>query len=217
MPHLVIEYVLNGERPGYTLKPSPNSFDEATLKAIWRQAMPRGQGWGTETYRGAYSLKCFPVGRHRVAVSEVRVTELEDEEGRRGIRRAEITLLSVRDYLRYLRDKLAVFPDWVHFAAGRMLTLSRWSQIIDKALPGMRRKTPQIILAYPYSEPGSWQIVEALILKLATSWKLRALPGWGHAHSLTTLALSHWDESQIVALPLEKASQARDVPIIPLW
>lgn len=209
MPHLVIEYALDGQRPGYAFKPPTNGFDEALLKAVWRQAMPRGQGWGANGYTGARSLKCFPVDRRIVAVSEVIVTDQQDEGGRRGIRRSEITLIPTWNYLKYLKSRLYALPKAVHHAADQALSLGHWAQIVDGAIPRPKRQTPQIILACPYANPVAWQIVEAVVLKLATSWKLRTIKGWGRVNSLTTLALTYRDESRIVALPLEKALQFR--------
>src|SRR5690606_41945434 len=68
MPHLVIEYATGGKRPGYRFRPPVDGIDEATRSAVWRHALPRGQGWGAEGFAGARSLKCFPVGRGTVAV-----------------------------------------------------------------------------------------------------------------------------------------------------
>lgn len=214
MPHLVIEYVLNTNRPGYAFRPPTDGFDDGLLKAVWRGAMPRGQGWGANGYTGARSLKCFPVDKRLVAVSEIVVTGQQDEGGRRGIRRAEIEFIRSGDYLRYLKWRLESLPEPVRHAANQKLTVSRWAQIVEGALPKAKRKTPQIILAHSYTDPHTWQVVEAIILKLATSWKIRALKGWGRVNSLTTLALTYRDESRIIALPLEKAQQLRDVPVI---
>ncbi len=55
MVDLVLEYVLNSRRPGYNFTTPTNGFSDSTLKAIWQQAMPRGQGW--RHYIGAQSLK----------------------------------------------------------------------------------------------------------------------------------------------------------------
>src|SRR5690606_41939715 len=88
MPHLVIEYATGGKRPGYRFRPPVDGIDEATRSAVWRHAMPRGQGWGAEGFAGARSLKGFPVGRGTVAVSTICVPDPADELGRRGIRRA---------------------------------------------------------------------------------------------------------------------------------
>ncbi len=214
MPHLVIEYALDSKRPGYAFRPPTDGFDEALLKAVWRGAMPRGQGWGGVAYQGARSLKCFPLDKQIVAVSEVVVTDQQDEGGRRGIRRAEVTLLPAGDSLPYLKSRLETYPEAVQRAADKMLSLGRWAQIVDGALPKVKGRSPQVILAHPYTGPGAWQAVEALVLKLATSWKLRTLKGWGRVNSVTTLALTYREESRIVALPLEKAAQVRDVPVV---
>jgi hypothetical protein len=213
-PPLVIEYVLDGKRPGYTFAQPANGTSESLLKAIWRQAMPRGQGWGADTYQGARALKGFAVDGNQIALSDVVVTEQQDEGGRRGIRRAEIRLMPAQDALSALRSRLAAYPAAVREAAHRKLTLGAWTRVLDRALPKVGSKNPQIILTYPYTGPNSWQVIEAIVLQLVTSWPLRAVPGWGHLPSFTTLALTHQDEARIVALPVEKAKQTPDAAVI---
>jgi hypothetical protein len=215
-PQLVIEYVLDGKRPGYAFRPPTNGFDEALLKTVWRHAMPRGQGWGDLAYTGARSLKCFPIDKHTVAVSEVVVTGQQDEGGRRGIRRAEIHIFPAGEYLPYLKRRLESFPETLRLTAYRKLDLACWAQVVDGALPKVKGRAPQVIVTHPYAHPEAWQVVEILVLRLATSWRLRALKGWGRVNSLTTLALNHREESRIIALPLDRAAQVRDVPVIDL-
>src|SRR5690606_24009966 len=83
-----------------------------------RQAMPRGQGWGADALAGAQSLKCFPVGGGQMAVSSVTVTGQSDELGRRGIRRAEVSLVPARDYPAVIQARLDALPREVREAAG---------------------------------------------------------------------------------------------------
>lgn len=206
MRHLTLEYVLDSRRPGYAFTTPTDSFDQAALKAIWQGAMPRGQGW--RGYIGARALKCFPLeGGRRVALCEVTVTDQADESGRRGIRRAEITVIEAGDYLGALRQRLAALPEPTRQAAGRRLTCWRWKCILDRALPKVRRSRGQIVLAAPYTTPADWAVVEAVVLRVATSRRLRALKGWPRVVSITTLALDPREESRIVALPLEAAGQ----------
>ncbi len=213
MHRLVIEYILDGKRPGYNFKPPTDGFDDATLKAIWRTAMPRGQGWGTDGFLGSWSIKTFPVDRSRMAVSEVLVTDQIDEQGRRGIRRAEITVMNHSAYLSYLQTKLKHYPKSVQDAAERSLNRCVWRRIVDRAL---LRSGKQIVLAHPYRHVDDWQFVEALILHLVTSKRMRLIEGWGFTSPFTTLALDHRDESRIVALPLDKARKIRKASIIRL-
>lgn len=216
MPHLIIEYRLDGNQPGYAFVPPTDGFDERLLRAVWRGAMPRGQGWGSDIYLGARSLKCFPVDRRIIAVSEVTGTDQADEQGRRGIRRAVITLIPVWKYGDFLRARLAAIAVSEREAARHKLTLSRWVSLIEKALPRFSSKPSQIVLAHPYQGPEQWQMVEALVLTLAISWKLRALYLGARLESLTTLALTHRDESRLVALPLDRARALPDAPLIDL-
>jgi len=215
MQTLTIEYVLDGSRPGYQFTTPTNGIGEAALKTIWRHAMPRGQGWGQ--FVGARSLKCFPLdGERQVAFSEVTVTDQTDESGRRGIRRAEIMLLDAETCPDALTLRLVMLPETVRDAANRLLTFWRWKRILDRAVPKMRRKNGQIVLAYPYTDPEAWRVVEAAMLTIATSRRLRALKGGPCACSLTTLALDHRDESALTAIPLALARSIKDVHVIDL-
>jgi hypothetical protein len=213
MHKLIIEYVLDGKRPGYNFRPPTDGFDDATLKAVWRSAMPRGQGWGTDSFLGSRSVKTFPIDRSRMAVSEVLVTGQQDEQGRRGIRRAEITVMNHSAYLAHLQARLKHYPKPVQDAAERRLNRFVWRRIVDRAL---LRSGQQIVLAHPYRHADDWQLVEALILHLVTSKRMRLIEGWGFTSPFTTLALDHRDESRIVALPLDKTGKIRKASVIRL-
>ena len=215
MSDLVIEYVLDGKRPGYNFTTPTTSLSDSTRKAIWQQAMPRGQGW--RRYIGAQSLKCFPVeSDRRVAISEVTVTNQVDEGGRQGIRRAEIKLISAADFLDYLTLRLTMLPESVRAEADRKLSWWRWKRIMDRATPKVRQKKGQIILAAPYTSPRNWQLMEAVVLLVATSQRLRALKGWPAVHPLTTLALDPREESTLVALPANQVARLNGVKAISL-
>ncbi len=215
MQTLTLEYVLDGSRPGYQFTTPTNGIGEAALKTIWRHAMPRGQGWGQ--FVGARSLKCFSLDDGRqVAFSEVTVTDQADESGRRGIRRAEIMLLDAEACPAVLTLRLVTLPEAVRDAANSLLTFWRWKRILDRAVPKMRRKHGQIVLAYPYISPEEWRVVEAAVLTIVTSRRLRALGGGPCACSLTTLALDHRDESALVAIPLALARSIKEAHVIDL-
>lgn len=200
MTDLVLEYVLDGRRPGYNFTTPTNSYDPDTLKAIWQQAMPRGQGW--RDYIGARALKCFPLaGGRQAAIAEVTVTDQADEIGRQGIRRAEITLLDGAEFLDYLALRLALLPEQARQEAERRLSWRHWKRIMDRAAPKPRRQAGQIVLAGDYTSPAGWQVMEAAVLLVATSQHVRALKGWPRVLPLTTLALDPRDESRLVALP----------------
>ncbi len=215
MQTLIIEYVLDGSRPGYQFTTPTNGIGETALKTIWRHAMPRGQGWGQ--FVGARSFKCFPLdGGRQIAFSEVTVTDQTDESGRRGIRRAEITLLDAEACPDALTLRLVMLPEAVRDAANGLLTFWRWKRILDRAVPKMRHKNGQIVLAYPYTGPEDWRIVEAAALTIVTSRRLRALKGGPCACPITTLALDHHDESALVAIPLALARGIKEAHVIDL-
>ncbi len=213
MQPLVIEYVLDSHRPGYAFTAGTAGYDEATLKAIWRSAMPRGQGW--RHYLGAESLKCFPLdaGR-RVGIAQVTVTDQADEAGRQGIRRAEVSVIEAAGYLPLLKTRLAALPESVHEATTRLLTCWKWKRIIDRAAPKMRKKHGQIVLAAPYTSAPDWRVMEALVLRVATSRRLRAVKGCPRVVPLTTLALDPREESMVVALPLAEAHRLNGIRAI---
>ncbi len=210
---LVIEYVHEGHQRGYNYTSPTHGYDDETLKLIWRSAMPRGQGWGAEVYAEALSLKCFPVDAYHIAVANVLVTDQVDDAGRRGIRRAEIAVYTNNDYLHFLQDKLAGYSPIVRATAERMLTICQRTRLIEKTLPKFRRE-PQLILTHSYTSPASWQVIEAVIIRLALN-PVVPMRRWGAFIPFTTLALDYREESRMVALPKEKTAQI-DVPVVPL-
>lgn len=209
---LVIEYVFEGHQRGYNLTSPTRHLGEATVKTIWRNAMPRGQGWGA--YIGARSLKAFPLDDGRIALSEVTVTDLQDEGGRRGIRRAVIHTLSQDDALAHLRDRLASYPPETLARIEKKPSLGQWKHIVDETLPKLRRDG-QIVLSRPYTTDEDWQSVEAFILKLVMA-RLNPLRRWGKLPPFTTLALDSRDESPLVAIPTQQRRPADGITEINL-
>lgn len=214
MSPLVIEYRLDGKQPGYAFRQPTNGYSDSLLKTVWRHAMPRGQGWSAEVYRSARALKCFPTSGGWVALSETEVTDQADEQGRRGIRRVEIDLLGEAQVIASLKQRLESYPEAVRRAALTRLNLPRWMAIIERALPKISRRESQVVLTHPYRGREQWQMIEVMVLHLATAWLLRAMPGWGHRFSFTTLALSHEEESRLIAMPLDKAQLICDRSVI---
>ena len=98
MRQLVLEYVFEGHKRGYNITSPTNGFNDDTLKTVWRNAMPRGQGWGADAYIGARSLKSFPLPDGRIALADVHVTGLHDESGRGGIRKAVVDIMQPGEY-----------------------------------------------------------------------------------------------------------------------
>ena len=211
---LVIEYVFEGHERGYNFTSPTRGYDDATLKAVWRQAMPRGQGWGAAAYGGARMLKCFPLDERRVALAEVTVTDLQDEHGRRGIRRAEVEVLSVEAAVERLKARLTGYPSEVQANIDGRPTLRQWWHIVADALPGLKRDS-QVILARPYAGPTDWMLVEAFVLKVALS-RLIPLRRRGKITPFTTLALDYRDESRLVAVPAQRFATDGKVSAIEL-
>lgn len=215
MRQLILEYVFEGHKRGYNFTSSTQGFSDSTLNLIWRSAMPRGQGWGANgTYTGAKSLKCFSLADGRFAASDVTVTDLRDESGRGGIRRAVIDVLPDADYGDYLRDRLAAFPPAVHEAIAHKPSLWQRKQIFDRTLPKMG-KDAQLVFTYPYTSPVDWQAAEALVLKMILA-PLSPLKRWGRVVPFTTLALDYHDESAVVILPSDRAERLNGVPVVKL-
>ena len=59
--------------------------------------------------------------------------------------------------------------------------------------------------------PDDWQVVDAMVLKLATAARLRVMQGFGKINAFTTLALDYHEESRIVALPLDVAHSLQPI------
>ena len=206
MSRLVIEYILEGQQRGYNFTTPTQQYDEATLKMIWRQAMPRGQGWNAALYAQARSIKCFPLDTGEVAVSEVTVTDQEDENGRRGIRRAVVDVLSPALFAHHLTSRREGYPASVRRAAAEM-----YAQVI-RTFPKLKKNQP-LILLHPFTTPQAWWAMEALVLQLALTPPTR-LQRDARLVPFTTLALSYHNEARIIALPSSEATQEINVPVL---
>lgn len=208
MSQLIIEYNINGsERErGYQFTTPTNGFDPDTIKTIWRNAMPRGQGWGDASFIGARSIKSFELDNGQIAVSEVTVTDLVDENGRKGIRRAEIDVMSKPVYAHHLRSRWLGYPtDIMAQAKDKYIRLQR-------NFPKLKKKMP-LVLSYPFESIKDWWLIEALMLQLVLS-PTHQMRKWGKIIPFTTLSLNHLGESKIVALPTHKAHNATNIVYI---
>jgi hypothetical protein len=205
---LTIEYLLEGSKRGYNYTSPTHLFDDRVLKAVWRNAMPRGQGWAADQYIGSRSIKCFPLGTGQVAVSEVTVTDMEDENGRRGIRRAVVDVMSPTVFAHHIQSRVQAYPGDVQAAVNGQFDR------VKRSFPRLKKQMP-LVLAYPFTSAQDWWLMEALVLHL-TLTPLRQMRRWGDVIPFTTLALSHRNDSKIVALPIDEAAQITDVPVVDL-
>jgi hypothetical protein len=210
MRQLIIEYVFEGYRRGYNFTTPTRGIDEQMVKTIWRNAMPRGQGWGG--YIGASSLKCFPIGDHQLALCEVTITDQQDESGRRGIRRAVIDLMDADTCLQQLKTRLDNYPPAVLNALEKKPSLRHWKQIVERSMPKFRQET-QVILARTYSTADNWQEVEALVVKIAVSCLGKARH-WGRVIPFTTMALDHREELRLIAIPSQQIRASDELPVV---
>lgn len=204
-PPLIIEYVTEGSQRGYNFTTPTRGYSDEELKTIWQRAMPRGQGWAQ--YVGAQSLKCFGLPTGRMAVSSVIVTDQQDESGRRGIRRAEVTTVSARDYPVYLRSLWDALPEGIQNDA--RFQWNDWKKVraVESNLGRIRRKN-QLIITHRYSSMPDWRVMEGIMLYLAL--KPALVPAFSPLFDWTTLALDYQDEGTFVAVPtqiLEPAGQ----------
>lgn len=202
MRQLVIEYGLEGHKRGYNFTSPTQGFHDDVLKTVWRSAMPRGQGWGAAAFAGARSMKSFPLADGRVALSDVVVTDMRDESGRGGIRRAVVSVMTAGEYLDVLAERLRGYPPG-------LLNLP------NRSLPG-GHGDKQTVFSYPYSDAPSWQVVEVMLirhaLKLASGGMFRS----GKIVPFTTLALDYRDEGLLVALPEDKAQGVKGATVVRL-
>ena len=198
MRQLVLEYVFEGHKRGYNITSPTNSFNDDTLKTVWRSAMPRGQGWGADVYIGARSLKSFPLPGGRIALADITVTGLRDEGGRGGIRKAVVDIMQPGEYLDALRVRLSRYPQSVLLEANHKPRFGR-------RMPKIQGDS-QVVLTHPYQTADAWQMMEALILTQAIDLLERRWLGRKY-FSFTTLALEYRDESQVVVLPESRVNE----------
>lgn len=205
MTRLTIEYLLNGHRRGYDFTSATNGFDDETLRVIWRSVMPRGQGWGLPIYSGARSLKCIPLPDELFAVADVIVTNMQDENGRKGIRQAVIDVMTLQVFRHHLRSRLDSYPQPIRTEAERRY------HGLGLRIPKLKSDQP-LILSHEFHSSQDWWMMEALVLLLYIEppYRLRR-PG---LLTFTTLALDYRGESQIVAVPADKAGNIVDIPVI---
>lgn len=199
MRQLVLEYVFEGHRRGYNITSPTNGFNDDTLKSVWRNAMPRGQGWGAETYVNAHSLKSFPLPDGRIALADVAVTGLRDESDRGGIRKAVVDIMQPGEYLDALRVRFSHYPQGIQTEASRKPGFGR------RRMPKVQGDS-QLVLSHSYITADSWQMIEALVLAEAIELLDRRWLGSKY-FSFTTLALEYRDESQLVVLPESRANE----------
>lgn len=207
MRQLVIEYLLEGVHRGYAFTSPTQGVPEETLRTIWRLAMPRGQGWGGTVYAGSLALKGFAAGEHTAALSQVTVTDQQDEIGRRGIRRVVIWLMSPDECVLHLRQRLDSL--YRELLARGVVTPRQWAKLGDSLTHRLRGKN-QVILSHPYQTPAHWKMVEALVLRLSLTHQ-GPDTCWNKFVPFTTLALDARDESRLVAVPAQHAAQLHGV------
>ncbi|MCA0456038.1 MAG: hypothetical protein LCI00_18820 [Chloroflexi bacterium] len=199
MRHLVLEYVFEGHKRGYNFTSPTNGFNDDTLKTVWRNAMPRGQGWGAPVYEGARSLKSFALPDGRIALADVLVTGLKDESGRAGIRRAEIDIMQPGEYLNALQTRFNGYSPAIQTEAAAKPRFGR------RRLPKVQGDA-QVVVAHPYVNAERWQLIEAFVLNDAIALFDRRWLGSKY-FAFTTLALEYRDESQLVVLPEARATE----------
>lgn len=200
MRTLVIEYLFEGHKRGYNFTSPTQGFNDDTLKYVWRNAMPRGQGWGAALYIGAKSLKSWEMPDGRIALSETNVTGLRDESGRGGIRRSVIQVMQSGEYQEEIKNRLDLYKEQIQLEIRRKLRF------------GERRKIPkikgdrQVIVSCPYTNSEDWELVEALILQSVYAEMGKT---WFQSKfiSFTTLALDYHEESMLVVLPESRADE----------
>ncbi len=194
---LVIDYRLDGSERGYAFVTSTRAYREDVTRAVWRHAMPRGQGWSA--YIGLSTLKGFPLPGDQAAFSQVTVTDREDEGGRRGIRRAVVEVMHAGDYSARLQQHFDALAESIQNDARATVEFWRKTRRLQR-MPRRQQQSDQLVLTHPYSGPADWQYMAALTLLLVLD-PIAHLRRWTRPIPLVTLALNPAGERGMVALP----------------
>lgn len=220
---LHIAYVLTGAQRGYTLSADAGVPADAQ-KAIWREALPRGQGWDDPAFTGARSLHCWPLGAGMAALSHTTITDQRDELGRGGIKQAHIVYGTLREIATALHDRLTVLPGHTLATAESALASQAWGLLFSRYRENMPAMKPRTLLTFPYT-PAGWLFIEACMLLLATRATLLANlievtpqinPLADRMLSFVTLTLDPREQSRLLALPAAHAARWPGVPMIAL-
>jgi hypothetical protein len=205
---LTLDYVLTGQRRGYTLSPA-DAVPSDIYRAIWRGALPRGQGWDAPAFIGARALKSFPIDARTAVMSAVTISDRRDELGRGGIKQALIHYGTHDEIQGALRARLEALPAPVVHRAEAALASRAWALLFKRHWEQTRGLKPQTVLVFPY-DPVRWLFIEACLLLLATRATLltnlielspTVNPFADKLLSFTTLALDPRDEARLVAVP----------------
>jgi hypothetical protein len=225
---LWLRYRLEGARRGYTLTDAATGeapvLPADDLRALWRAALPRGQGWNAPALRGAHALKVLPLPSGLVALSRSVVTDLHDEAGRAGIREADVQLGTPAEAAAALDQALAALPAREVAEAERRLQSREWALLFRKVRDAAEPRSllkPQTVLAHD-AAPTAWTFMTACLLLLVTRQTLltnlievspRINPFADRLISMTTLALDPRDELRLIGMPIA-AAQAAGVPFV---
>ncbi|MCU0499170.1 MAG: hypothetical protein MUF87_17595 [Anaerolineae bacterium] len=207
-PPLIIDYLTEGPQRGYSFTTPTHAYSDETIKSIWRNAMPRGQGWAA--YIGAKSLKSFVLPDKRIVIAQTEVTDRADESGRRGIRRTQIEVFAPADYRPALTHRLGQFNAGLQQDADFHLAQWRKTAAFERLGPQIKR-AHQLIFTHAFSTLADWQVIEVLLLKIAIHPPY-ALRQFGNVLSFTTLALAPHEESLLTALPADRAATLSKIP-----
>ncbi|MBI3241315.1 MAG: hypothetical protein HYZ49_03370 [Chloroflexi bacterium] len=183
---------------GYEISQHSSDLTSTELQHLWEKALPQGNGW--PSYIGMESLKCFRLSDNKIAVSQARVTNQEDEFGRRGIFRARVDIFtSVSGYIEKLTKAYTQILSSARLRESALHQPSVFG-VIEQVLSNR-----QVILASPFINRENWRYMEAIILKAILSLPTQICP----LVSLTTFALSPYRESFVVALPMSIAKDLK--------
>jgi len=175
---------------GYGFDYISPEISEGQIESIARNWAPTGQGW--RQLLGVRFVRIIPLPDNSVGWVELQVAEDQDEFGRSGLLRAEVSVAPRELATTLAHNHLSKLPIPIINASKRYMP--GVAGLYWRAFWRM-----QTVVAAPLSFINKWSLIEAIVLR-----SFLALPRFIQSSAtFTTLCLSPSNMGTIIGMPLE--------------